>query len=382
MLLMFKTGTSQMTIKNQSKNTDIRLPTEFMTEDWQAQLRLRTRCATFISECVGYDISKSSCGQTYPPLITPYYLSLCKEFNFSDPVFAQCVPHEAELNQAGELDPLCENQTSPVNHLVHRYTDRALLITTDQCAVRCRHCMRKRLWAENHFVLNDGDLEKVVDYLRANPQVREVILSGGDPLLLSDEILERILQHIFEVSSVEMVRIGTRVPVVLPQRLTDSLCEILSKYGPVWIATHFNHPNEFSEYGSAQILKLIKHGIPVVNQTVLLKGVNDSAQCLATLFTGLLKRRIKPYYLFHGDPIDGTLHFRTGVEKGLEIMDQLRGRVSGLALPHFAIDLPEGGGKIRLVPDCLVGMLDDETGVYRSWDGREIAYHVDENSLH
>lgn len=371
-----------MTIKNQSKKIKHWLPKEFLTEDWHEQLRLRARCAAYVSECIGYDISDSSCGKVYPPLITPYYLSLCQEFDFSDPVFAQCIPHEAELNQAGELDPLDENRTSPVNHLVHRYTDRALLITTDHCAVRCRHCMRKRLWGEEHFVLSHEELDNVVDYLNANPQVREVILSGGDPLLLSDEILDRILERIFSVSSVEMVRIGTRVPVVLPQRLTDSLCHVLSKHGPVWIATHFNHPNEFSEYGSAQILKLIKHGIPIVNQTVLLKGINDSASCLAVLFTGLLKRRIKPYYLFHGDPIDGTLHFRTGVAKGLEIMEQLRGRVSGLALPHFAIDLPEGGGKVRLVPDCLAGMLADGTGIYRSWDGREIAYHVDENSLH
>ena len=234
--------------------------------------------------------------------------------------------------------------------------------------------MRKRLWDKPGFHITPQQAGQALDYVAATPAIRELIISGGDPLLLDDEFLDWLLERAFAIPTLEMIRIGTRVPVALPQRLTPRFCTMLGRHGPIWVVTHFNHPQEFSPEATAGILNLLRAGIPVLNQAVLLKGINDDPEILRQLFTGLLKRRVKPYYLFHGDPVEGTLHFRTGTERGLNILDSLRGTVSGLALPHYAIDLPGGGGKVRLAPDCACGRLPDGTTVYRSWDGREIPY--------
>lgn len=287
----------------------------------------------------------------YPLLATPYYLSLVRDRCLSDPIVRQLAPCREELACSGSEDPLAEERDSPVPGLIHRYPDRALLLCTNMCAIHCRHCMRKRYWGEADRHIGEDDLRRAVDYVAATPQIREIILSGGDPLLLPAPRLLDLIARFRAVDHVELIRIGTRVPVVLPQRLTRNLCTALGKYGPIWIATHFNHPAELTEASARGILALLRAGIPTVNQTVLLRGVNDSVETIRELCHGLLRQRIKPYYLFHGDPVAGTMHFQTGLETGLKIMRELQGTTSGLALPHFAFDLPDGAGKVRLLPD-------------------------------
>jgi lysine 2,3-aminomutase len=352
-------------------------------QDWQWQLANAVRHPAIL----GPEFAQlaAAARQRYPMFATPHYLSLAGSADPADPILRQCLPDAAELagqdGQGGCPDPLAEGKSSPVPHLIHRYADRALLVTTSNCAVRCRHCMRKRLWDQPGFLITPQQAGQALDYVAATPTIRELIISGGDPLLLDDDFLDWLLERAFAIPTLEMVRIGTRVPVALPQRLTPRFCALLGRHGPVWVVTHFNHPQEFSPAADAGILNLLHAGVPVLNQAVLLKGVNDDPEILRQLFTGLLRRRVKPYYLFHGDPVEGTLHFRTGTARGLEILEALRGRVSGLALPHYAIDLPDGGGKIRLAPDCACGRLPDSTTtVYRSWDGREIPY-LDGNAV-
>lgn len=345
-------------------------------QDWRWQLANAGRHP----EILGAEFATlaEAARQRYPMFATPHYLSLARSADPADPILRQCLPDSAELDrpagQGGDPDPLAEDRSSPVPHLVHRYPDRALLVTTSDCAVRCRHCMRKRLWDQPGFHISPQQAGRALDYVAATPAIRELLISGGDPLLLEDDFLDWLLERAFAIPTLEMIRIGSRVPVALPQRLTPRFCSLLGRHGPVWMVTHFNHPQEFSPAADAGILNLLKAGIPALNQTVLLKGVNDDSETLRQLFTGLLRRRVKPYYLFHGDPVEGTLHFRTGTTCGLKVLDALRGKVSGLALPHYAIDLPGGGGKVRLAPDCACGRLPDGTAVYRSWDGREIPY--------
>ena len=315
--------------------------------------------------------------RTYPMLTTPFYLSLAQNWSPDDPVLAQVLPMRRELDPYPECsdDGLAEEAFSPVPRLVHRYRDRTLFLTTSCCAVRCRHCMRKRLWGHPVPVADDSTLGRCADYLNAHPEVREILISGGDPLLLTDKEISRVLHAFASVPSVKMLRIGTRTLVALPQRITTALCEILEATGKsVWIATHFNHPQELTDEAAQAVRRLLAHGVPVVNQSVLLKDINDSADTLAELFTRLLDIRIKPYYLFHGDPIQGAGCFRTGLGKGLSIMAELRGKVSGMALPAFAFDLPEGGGKIRLEPDFQRGATSDGAPVFEKLDGACVPY--------
>lgn len=349
-------------------------PTEAEWNDWRWHLSHGEAALAAVLARLGPAVDLAAL-RRYPPRATPYYLSLARSLRLDDPILRQCLPTPEEL-AGGEPDGLAEGRVSPQPRLVHRYPDRALLVLTSACPLRCRHCMRKRLWQEADSCISEAEVDQALDYFARTPGLREVILSGGDPLVLDEEFLERLLARILAVPNIEMVRIGSRLPVVLPQRLTPEFCRRLGRKPPVWLLTHFNHPWELTDAAAAGIDNLLRAGIPVLNQTVLLKGVNDEAETLRQLFTGLLKIRVKPYYLFHGDPIEGTVHFRTGVDAGLRLLDQLRGRVSGLALPHYAIDLPDAGGKIRLEPDCACGRLPDGTPAYRSWDGREIPYPV------
>lgn len=293
---------------------------------------------------------------TFPAAATAYYLSLANACDPGDPILRQCVPDEAELaHPEAPTDPLAERRDSPVPGLVHRYPDRVLLVVTNTCAVHCRHCLRKRIWnsGESETLTTDG-LERAVAYLLRRTEVREALLSGGDPLTLADAALEHYLARLRAIPHLEILRVGTRMPVVLPDRITDRLCRVFAAYHPVWVATQFNHPAELTAAAGRACGRLLRHGVPVVNQTVLLRGVNDAADTLESLFRGLLRFGVKPYYLFHGDPVGGTLHFRTGVRAGLEIMDRLRHRLSGLALPTFALDLPGGAGKVVLTPETPV----------------------------
>ena len=340
--------------------------------DWHWQLRESWKTAGRVMEALGLRADSEVC-RRYPMQATPHYLSLAKTLDVMDPILRQCVATEEEL-QGGTPDPFGEEAYSPVPRLVHRYPDRALFMTTSRCATHCRHCMRKRNWQCFDGKPTEDVLAAAVDYVAKHREIREILISGGDPLTLGDDDIAHVLTAFATVEHLEMLRVGSRVPVVMPQRMTESLCDILGGCGKtVWLAAHFNHPVELSEESRQAVERLLRHGVPVVNQSVLLKGVNDDAETLRLLFTGLLKMKVKPYYLFHGDPIEGTMHFRTGVERGLELMAALRNRVSGMAMPAFSFDLPESGGKIRLEPN---DKLEREDGglAFTSFEGRKIIY--------
>ena len=340
--------------------------------DWHWQLRESWKTAGRVMEALGRRADSEVC-RRYPMQATPHYLSLAKTLDVMDPILRQCVATEEEL-QGGTPDPFGEEAYSPVPRLVHRYPDRALFMTTSRCATHCRHCMRKRNWQCFDGNPSEDVLAAAVDYVAKHREIREILISGGDPLTLGDDDIAHVLTAFATVEHLEMLRVGSRVPVVMPQRMTESLCDILGGCGKtVWLAAHFNHPVELSEESRQAVERLLRHGVPVVNQSVLLKGVNDDAETLRLLFTGLLKMKVKPYYLFHGDPIEGTMHFRTGVERGLELMAALRNRVSGMAMPAFSFDLPESGGKIRLEPNDKLEQVDGGLA-FTSFEGRKIIY--------
>lgn len=289
--------------------------------------------------------------------INPYYLSLIKYKG--DPIWLQCVPDEKELEDINaKEDPLDEDNMSPVPNIVHRYPDRVLFLVNSQCGLYCRFCTRKRK-VGNPEKISMKTLESAFEYITKKTEISDVILSGGDPLMLTDFMLERILIRLREIIHIQIIRIGTRMPCVLPQRITQKLCNMLKKYHPIYINTHFNHPSEITEESSKACAMLADAGIPLGNQAVLMKGVNDDAETIKELFKKLLTIRVKPYYLYQADITKGTNHFRTPLSKGLEIMDKLRGHISGLAVPYFVIDSPGGGGKIPLLPEYVVAKMDD-----------------------
>lgn len=355
-------------------------PDEAQWRSWRWQLSHAVRTLPGVESMLGLSPGAldalAPTAARYPIFATPYYLSLAQSPSLEDPVLRQCLPDNAEISDqdGGGPDALDEGRCSPVPRLAHRYPDRALFITGNLCAVHCRHCMRKRDWAVALPPPSADELSVAAAYLRAHPGVREVLISGGDPLMLPEESLSQVIEVFSAVPSVEMLRFGTRVPVVLPQRITPQLAALLASGKPAWVATHFNHPQEITAESREAAGILSRHGIGLVNQSVLLKGVNDSAAVLGRLFTSLLAMHIKPYYLFHGDPITGAMHFRTGVKAGLEIMDELRGRISGMALPAFAFDLPGGAGKIRLQPEHVIRHDESGAPVFMSYEGREVAY--------
>ena len=285
----------------------------------------------------------------YPFRLTRHYYNLIRQVN--DPLWRQVVPDQRELLDEAQLpDPLNEAALSPVPGLIHRYPDRVVWLVSNECAVYCRFCMRKRTVGCGVGSCRKPRQTDVLAYIRANPSIRDVILSGGDPLLLDDEELETILASLQQIPHVEMIRIGTRVPVTFPERITPALAALLKRYQPLYINTHFNHPREINPASAAACAVLADAGIPLGNQTVLLKGVNDAPPVMQALNRGLLQLRVKPYYLHQIDLVKGTSHFRTSVRSGLEIMDSLRGHLSGMAVPYYVIDLPEGKGKVPLLP--------------------------------
>lgn len=308
-------------------------------------------------------------------LISPYYLSLINPEDPEDPIRKQAIPSIDELiDFTGTPDPLEEEMDEVVPCLVHRYPDRALLITTNFCTTYCRHCTRKRLLGKGGSIKTYYEFEKVLNYLRKHPEITDIILSGGDPLTLPLPRLKFILDSLKGIPSVEIVRIGSRVPVTMPMRLFDQeLLSLLSNYDFLWLNTHFNHPNEITEYSKKAVLNLLKCGIPVNNQTVLLKGINDDVETMRKLFKGLLKIKVRPYYLFHCDPTKGVQHFRTSVYKGIEIIEGLRGHISGLAIPTYVVDAPHGGGKIPVMPNYIVSMSEDRM-VLRNYEGMIFSY--------
>ncbi len=308
----------------------------------------------------------------YPCKVSSYYAGLISSED--DPVWRQCIPDIRELeDDTQDADPLAEEVLSPVPGLIHRYPDRAVLLVSNRCPVYCRFCMRKR------HVGNGGDgpldvdsLEGALAYIRSTPAIRDIILSGGDPLMLDDSSLFLILSRLREIRHVKIIRIGTRIPVTLPERVTPDLCKMLSQFHPLYLNTHFNHPAEITDASAKACGLLANSGIPLGNQSVLLRGVNDDITVMRELMTGLLELRVKPYYIHQMDLIKGTAHFRTSVSRGLEIIRALRGHVSGIAVPHYVIDLPGGKGKVALLPDLVE--REGEILMLRTYQGELVAY--------
>ncbi len=291
----------------------------------------------------------------YPMRIPPYYLQLIQEHGL--PLFRQAVPDLRELDDPdGMVDPLGEEDLSPVPNLVHKYPDRALLLVSGRCAMYCRFCTRKRKVGRPEMRIRPAAVEEALQYLRDTPAIREVLLSGGDPLLLEDAELEDILHRLRGIGSIEVIRIGTRVPCTLPMRITGRLATMLCRYHPLYVNTHFNHPAEITSQAARACGLLADSGIPLACQTVLLRGVNDDPETIRDLMLGLLRIRVRPYYLFQGDLTRGTSHFRTTIDQGRQIMRSLIGHISGMAVPTYALDAPGGGGKIPLMPDYIESM--------------------------
>lgn len=308
----------------------------------------------------------------YPMRITPTVMATIKEKN--DPIWKQVVPDIEEMaDTEAEHDPLEEDLMSPVPHLVHRYPDRVLLMVTNQCPIYCRFCTRKRLVGKPGF-LKKGELDQAIRYLQEHTEVRDVILSGGDPLLLPDHLLERILKALRSIPHLELIRLGSRVPGSLPQRITPKLCEIVKKYHPVYMNLHFNHPDELTPEVVAACGMLADAGVPLGAQTVLLKGVNDDPEVMKRLVHQLLLARIKPYYLYQADLTKGTNHFRTTVETGMDIIRSLQGHTSGMGVPHFVIDAPGGGGKIPVLPPDYLLHLDEQRAVLKNYENKTFEY--------
>jgi lysine 2,3-aminomutase len=313
-----------------------------------------------------------------PLAITPYYASLLERDNPIQSLRLTVVPRRAEkiISMGESEDPLGEKNNSPVPGLVHRYPDRVLFLVTDHCFTYCRYCMRSRMVGKGKGTqLSHSHWEGAISYIENSPSVRDILLSGGDPLTLPDGELEWLLKRLHRIRHVEFLRIGTKAPVVLPQRITPSLIRLLRKFHPIWMSIHFTHPEELTLEVKQACEQLVDAGIPLGSQTVLLSGINDNLETMRVLYHNLLKIRVKPYYLFQCDPISGTAHFRTPVEKGLEIIRGLQGHTSGYAVPTFAIEGPGGGGKMPLLPEYVIGRDGDELllrnyagKIYRYWD--------------
>ncbi len=302
--------------------------------------------------------------------ITPYYISLINPDDPNCPIRRQAIPTAAETHQAAAdlLDPLHEDEDSPTPGLTHRYPDRVLMLITDMCSMYCRHCTRRRFAGQKDDESPAEKIEKCIEYVERTPTVRDVLLSGGDALMVSDEKLEYIIKRLRAIPHVEIIRIGSRTPVVCPQRITDDLVNMLKKYHPIWLNTHFNHPNEITPDSAAACARLANAGVPLGNQSVLLRGVNDCVNVMKRLVHELVKIRVRPYYIYQCDLSMGLEHFRTPVSKGLEIIEGLRGHTSGYAVPTFVVDAPGGGGKTPVMPQYVVSQSPGKV-VLRNFEG-------------
>jgi lysine 2,3-aminomutase len=307
----------------------------------------------------------------FPLAVTPYYLSLINPDDWrNDPVFRQSFPMSSELiiNQSDMIDPLAEDADSPAPNITHRYPDRVLFYVSGVCAMYCRHCTRKRKVGDRDTIPDKETLQQGLDYIKRTPAVRDVLISGGDPFLLDDAKLDWILGELGTIDHVEVVRIGTRTPVVLPYRITDDLCHMLRQHQPLWLNTHFNHPREITASAREALAKLADAGIPLGNQSVLLAGVNDCVRIMKALVHKLVINRVRPYYLYQCDLSEGLSHFRTPIGKGIEIMEGLIGHTSGFAVPQYVIDAPGGGGKIRVAPNYILSWSTNKV-VLRNYEG-------------
>jgi len=344
---------------------------------WQWQIKHTIRDIETFEKITGIIFDEHVRGELqktieqFPLAITPYYCSLIDAEDYEqDPIFKQAFPVVEELKSSrGDMsDPLHEDSDSPVPGITHRYPDRVLFLVSNICSIYCRHCTRKRKVGDKDSIPNKTTLKKGIKYIKNNSQIRDVLLSGGDPLMLSDEYLEWLLAELKKIKHVEIIRIGTRMPVVLPYRITDNLVAILKKYHPIWLNTHFNHPREITHSSREALKKLADAGIPLGNQTVLLSGINDCCRIMKVLVHKLLQNRVRPYYLYQCDLSEGLAHFRTPVGKGIEIIESLIGHTSGLAVPTYVIDAPGGGGKIPVMPQYLISWSTNKV-ILRNYEG-------------
>ena len=342
--------------------------------DWKWQVRNRVETVEDLKKYIHITPEEEEgirrCLTTLRMAITPYYLSLIDLDDPKDPIRRQAIPTALELHQSAAdlLDPLHEDADSPVKGLTHRYPDRVLLLVTDQCSMYCRHCTRRRFAGQTDCAVPLEQIDKCIDYVRAHPEVRDVLISGGDPLVMSDDRLEYIISRLRAIEHVEIVRIGSRTPVVMPQRITPELCEMLKKYHPIWLNTHFNHPKEVTPESAAACARLADAGIPLGNQSVLLAGVNDCVYTMKKLMHELVKMRVRPYYIYQCDLSMGLEHFRTPVSKGIEIIEALRGHTSGFCVPTFVVDAPGGGGKTPVMPNYVISQTPHKV-VLRNFEG-------------
>ncbi len=352
-------------------------------KDWKWQLKNSINKITTFEHLTGIrfsvpdrkDLEKTV--EKFPISVTPYYLSLIDVNDYAnDPIYKQCFPSPSELilTDHDMTDPLAEDKDSPVPNITHRYPDRVLFHVSNKCSMYCRHCTRKRKVGDIDYIPNRRDLCKGLDYIRNTPVVRDVLLSGGDPFLLSDGALDWLLGELRSIPHVEVIRIGTRTPVVLPYRITDDLVAMIKKHHPVWINTHFNHPREITSSSREALRKMADAGIPLGNQSVLLAGVNDCPRIMKTLVHKLVQNRVRPYYMYQCDMSEGLAHFRTPVGKGIEIIEGLIGHTSGFAVPTYVIDAPGGGGKIPVMPNYLISWSTNKV-VLRNYEGVITTYN-------
>lgn len=311
----------------------------------------------------------------FPLSITPYYLELCDRHDPTCPIRRQCVPSSDEsVEVPGDLrDPLGEEAHEVAPALVRRYPDRVLLLANDRCGVYCRFCTRSRMVGDGGGAISRDRLQTIVAWLHAHPEVRDVIVSGGDPLVMSTERIVSVLSAVRAVPSIDTIRLATRCPVTMPQRITKELVRALKPLHPIWVMTHFNHPKELTERAGRALSRLVDAGFPVMNQTVLLRGINDDADVLERLFRGLIKQRVRPYYLLQADPVRGTGHLRTKLATGIAIMENLQGRLTGIALPKLIVDTPGGRGKVPVGPDVIVARGEGRTSL-RTFRGEIVDY--------
>ena len=346
-------------------------------KDWRWQIRHSIRSLEKFEYLTGIkfeekekvDLQKTF--EKFPLSITPFYLSVINKSNYkNDPVFKQAFGGIGELTtlESEHADPLSEEKDSPVEGITHRYPDRVLFHVSNICSMYCRHCTRKRKVGDVDFVPSKAQLTAGIEYIKNTPQIRDVLLSGGDPLMLPDDKIDWLLSEISQIPHVEIIRIGTRMPVVLPYRITDKLISILKKYHPLWINTHFNHPNEITASAKESLAKLADGGFPLGNQSVLLADVNDCPRIMKSLLHKLVQNRVRPYYLYQCDLSEGLSHFRTPIGKGIEIMESLIGHTSGFARPIYVIDAPGGGGKIPVMPNYIISWSTNKV-VLRNYEG-------------
>lgn len=356
-------------------------------KDWKWQMRHAVKTIEAFENLTGIRFSpeeKASFKTTidrFPLSITPYYLSLINKDNYkNDPVFKQSFLDNRELivSKSEMSDPLSEDHDSPVPGITHRYPDRVLFLVSNVCAMYCRHCTRKRKVGDVDFIPDRNQIKQGLEYIRNTPQVRDVLLSGGDPFLMSDEYLDWILTELQAIPHVQVIRIGTRTPVVLPYRITDKLVSVLKKHHPIWINTHFNHPREITASAKEALAKLADAGIPLGNQSVLLADVNDCPRIMKELVQQLVMNRVRPYYIYQCDLSEGLSHFRTPVRKGIEIMESLIGHTSGFAVPTFVIDAPGGGGKIPVMPHYIMSWSTNKV-ILRNYEGVITSYREPDN---